>query len=76
MAMRRETRLSTATIEASLDAALLEPIVPSLESVDLDVLFIFNICDQLRQLRTDVKIFQLSRPYKEANRQISSRKAG
>ena len=42
MAMRGETRLSTATAEASLDAGLFEPMELSLEVVDLVVLFMMN----------------------------------
>ena len=48
MAIRGETRLSAATLEASLDAGILQPIVLSLEAVDLAVLFIFNICNGLK----------------------------
>ena len=55
MAMRGETRISTATVKASLDTELFEPIELSLEAVNLAVLFILNIFNQLRWLRTNVK---------------------
>ena len=42
LAMRGETRLSTATVEASLYTGLLEPIELSLELVNLVVLFMLN----------------------------------
>ena len=75
MTMKGETRFSTATIEASLTAGMLEPIELSLEAVNLAALFILNICNQSRQLTINKKECQLSGLYIEASTQISGGKA-
>ena len=72
--MRGGARLSTATVETSVDAGLFEPIQLSLEVVDLAVLFMLNICDHSR-LRTNAMECQLPKPYIEANMQVSGEKA-
>ena len=48
MATRRDARLSTSRVEASLDAGLLNPEEGSLEVIDFTASFMLNICDQLR----------------------------
>ena len=75
VAMRGETRFSTATVVLSLDADLLDPIHLSVEIVALAVLVIFNTCDHLRWLRTNAKKCQPPGPYIEANMQMSGGKA-
>ena len=75
MDIRGETRLSTATGETSLDAGLLELIELSSEVVCLAVLFIFNICDQLRLCRTNAKKCWFSGPYIVANMQMNGGRA-
>ena len=46
--MRKETILSPATVEAYLDAGLLEPKELSVEVVNLALLLVLDICDQSR----------------------------